>query len=108
VKWYGEESKKKLDQVLPWAINKTMEGCVRDAKREHSFQNRTTTLEGSIQLRPAKKKGFSWAGIWGSFQVLYAKLIERGTKYMKARSFLMPAANANYGKLVEYIKQGMK
>lgn len=131
--WKGDELKEKMNRVIPWAINSITSECVREAKS--TVPKVTTVLQGSIQMRPAKKYGNVWAGLWGSFNCLYAIFVELGTKPhdifprtkkalfwegadhpvthvshpgTKAKPFLRPAADKLYPLLAEKIKEGMR
>lgn len=131
--WKGDELQKKMDRVVPWAINSIMSECVREAKS--NVPKVTTVLQGSIQMRMAKKIGNVWAGLWGSFNCLYAIFVELGTAPhdifpktkkalfwegaahpvssvhhpgTKAQPFLRPAADRLYPLLIEKIKEGAK
>jgi hypothetical protein len=122
--WNGEDLKAKKDRACIWGVNKTLENCVRGAKREHKFKNRSSTLEGSIQARPAQKDGNAVKGEWGSYNLDYAASIEGGSKAhdipnafgkgitvrhpgIKALPFLRPQADKHYPKLLGLIKQAM-
>lgn len=133
LKWKGEELKEKLDKAIPWAINSIMADCIRDAKA--AVPKKTTTLQGSIRMEIARKIAGIWTGIWGSFNVLYAIMVEKGTKphmifpktkkalYWEgadhpvksvnhpgttAKPFLVPAANKNYPRLNAKIREGLE
>jgi HK97 gp10 family phage protein len=105
--WKGDELKKKMDRVVPWAINSIMADCVREAKQVHPWKVRTGTLQGGIQMRVAELIGSAWVGLWGVWGVLYAIFQELGTVKMRANPFLRPAADKLYPKLKEKIKEGM-
>lgn len=105
-KWYGEELKKKMDQVVPLAINSILADCVRESKAVVPV--RTAILQGSIQMRVAEKGGSSgWSGTWGSWNVNYAIFVELGTQFMRARSYLRSVADRLYPQLADRIRQVM-
>lgn len=81
------------------AIDQTTAACVQHAKDHHPWRNRTGTLEGSLQMRPAERRGMRIVGQWGSFQVRYAIFLELGTSRMPAYPYLRPAADAEYPRL---------
>lgn len=75
--WRGDELKKKMDRVIPWAINSILADCVREAKAR--VPKDMTVLQGSIQMRTARKSGNNWIGIWGTWNCKYAIFVEKGT-----------------------------
>jgi len=130
--WKGDELKKKMDRVIPWAINSILADCVREAKTR--VPKKTTTLQGSIQMRTARRIGSNWIGIWGTFNCKYAIFVEKGTPphiiepvtkkalYWEGAShpvkrvyhpgtqpqpFLIPSADRHFPRLKSKIKEGM-
>ena len=89
LKWNGEEIKRKMIEAAKCGVDATTAACVRKAKGK--VQVKTSTLQGSIQMRPAKVQGDDVVGLWGSFNVNYAIYVEKGTKphvnYAVCRSF---------------------
>lgn len=90
------------------AIDQTMADAVTHAKTNHPWKNRTATLEGSLQMRPAAVMGRSVVGQWGSFTVNYALWLEIGTADMPAYPYLRPAADATYHLLAGRIRANLK
>ena len=112
LKWEGKKVLANVNAATLKGINKTMAACVESAKRNHSWQNRTTTLEGSISIATyARKEGRGAAGLWGSKDVAYALIHELGGQAGRGRSvtiparpYLRPAADAYYPLLAENIR----
>lgn len=85
--WRGDEIITKLHRASRLGINHAMAICVRVAKDEHPFTNRTTTAEKSIRVaQPARTEGVVTYGIWGSTLNNYFKYLEFGTKFTKTRT----------------------
>lgn len=128
--WRGAEVMGKMARAQIFGINKTMAEAVEHAKRNHTWQNRTGTLEGSISIAEfAHPAGTGVRGTWGSKDVIYALIHELGGKIMPvrarrlvfqiggawrsvlsvtipARPYLRPAADATYPRLAANIRQG--
>src|SRR3990170_3743568 len=106
LKWRGDKIPPSIDKVVRVAINTTMGACVAYAKANHSFINRTGTLERSIRIvQEARTRAARSLGVWGSAQVVYALFIEFGTFRINALPFLRPSAQVNYPKLAPTIKR---
>ena len=105
VHWKGDQIVTNMGKATALGIDQVLAMCVNDAKNDHNFVNRTGLLEGSIQSRPAQISGGRWVGSWGSFNVDYAIFVEAGTIKLQARPFLRPAADRNYPKLPDQIRQ---
>ena len=107
LKWRGNEVLKKAEQAAMIGVNKTMADCVIQAKSNHPFQNRTSTLEGSVRIvEIAKKTLNAIIGVWGSVDVEYAIHIELGTRFhTRSYSFLRPAADVVYPRLARNIRE---
>lgn len=99
LRWRGAEVYERAKHATKQGINETLADCVNDAKDTHPWSNRTGTLEGSLQMRPAVDEGSRVVGTWGSFTVRYAIYLELGTRHMHAMPYLRPAADRNYPKL---------
>lgn len=110
--WKGDEVQKKMEACIKKGINQTMSAAVIHAKKNHPWQNRTGTLEGSIRpVVAARKEGDEFVGLWGSVDVAYALYLELGLKFnlvkgaasfgqrRRAFPFLRPAAEVEYPKL---------
>ncbi len=101
--WNGVKVTKKVIAATKAAVDETMAECVRAAKRLVPVD--TSTLQGSIQMRPAKVVTDGIAGLWGSFTVNYAIYVETGTGKMAAQPYLRPAADQQYPLLAGRIKK---
>ena len=128
--WRGPEVAAKMLKASLFGVNKTMAETVEHAKRNHRWQNRTGTLEGSISISEfARKEGNGVRGIWGSKDVRYALIHELGGRIVPvnapalkfqvggqwvtvsqvnipARPYLRPAADAVYPQLAANIRLG--
>ena len=64
-----------------------------DAKQNHSFKNRTGSLEDSIRYEKVEQtnKMVKWRVLAGNEDVDYAIHVELGTRKMQALPFLRPA-----------------
>lgn len=131
LKWFGKAVKGRMRDAQILGVNQTMAACVADAKRNHTFQNRTGILEGGIDIAvyaaPSSDGGVK--GTWGVRDVVYARIHELGgvitPKKGKAlaipdpnrpggillvksvtipkRPYLRPAADTQYPKLAKRI-----
>ena len=128
--WRGRQVSAKMVKAQLFGINKTMAEAVEHAKRNHAWQNRTGTLEGSISIAEfAHPDGKGFSGLWGSKDVRYALIHELGGKIVPksapklkfqisgswvtvnevnipARPYLRPAADAVYPRLAANIREG--
>ena len=103
LKWNGELVKRNTIEAAKWGVDATMAACVREAKGRVRVD--TTTLQGSIEMRPAQQQGDDVVGLWGSFSVNYAIFVEMGTGRMSAQPYLWPSADHQYPKLPDRIKR---
>ncbi|MFN3990052.1 MAG: hypothetical protein ACK4IS_07320 [Erythrobacter sp.] len=128
--WYGAAVSEKMRAAAKLGINATMAACVSQAKSNHSWQNQTGILEGSIKITAfARAAGNSVIGQWGSADVKYALIHELGGVIrpvrakalafrladgsfrmaqqvtIPARPFLRPAADALYPLLADKIRK---
>jgi hypothetical protein len=114
--WRGDEIIKRVRDAAKAGINDTMAAAVLHAKENHPFQNRTSTLEGSVRIETyATERGADEVyGRWGSVDVVYAMRIELGFQgkdamgrmyNQRAFSFLRPAADVEYPKLAGRIRR---
>lgn len=128
--WNGEQVKRNMIIAAKWGIDATMAAAVRKAKGR--VAKKTTTLQGSIQMRQAQQRGDRVVGLWGSFNVNYALYVEEGTDPhvilpsakkalwwpgldhpvksvnhpgTKAQPYLIPSADEEYPKLAGRIKR---
>lgn len=133
LKWYGRAVTKKMREAQVEGVNRTMAACTTEAKANHDWQNRTATLEGSIDVADyAKEVSGGVKGTWGSRDVAYALIHELGgvikpknaqalaipqddgsvrlvkSVTMPARPYLRPAADKEYPKLAGRIKRAFK
>ena len=133
LKWYGEAIKRKVQVAQRRGINETMAGCLREAKSRVPV--RTGLLQGSLRMIPAAVKAGKVVGIWGSFQVDYARVVEFGMRPhvilpvnkkalywpgalhpvkvvhhpgTKGKPFLRPAAEKEYPLLGQRIKRALQ
>lgn len=79
LKWNGKAVKGRMRDAQIAGVNQTMAACVVDAKRNHSWQNRTGILEGGIDIADyAAPNGDGVKGTWGVRDVVYALIHELG------------------------------
>lgn len=76
-KWRGKEVRDKVFRASARGIDSIMADCVSEAKAKVKVV--TATLQGGIQMRPAKIIGSKVVGIWGVWNVAYALPVEVGT-----------------------------
>ena len=125
IKWKGGAVIAKLRRAQITAVNTTMAAAVLHAKQNHGpgahgagrFQTRTASLERSIRIVEAAKRIVGGAkGIWGSTDTIYARRIELGFQGKDSKGrvvdapafpFLIPAAQAEYPKLVGRIRAAL-
>jgi len=123
--WKGKDVADAVVSAARRGMDGCLAACVRTAKSEHSFHNRTGILEGSIQIAQfAHEEDNALVGQWGSKGVKYAKAVEQGTDPyiirngfgrgilihhpgLKGRPFLQPAAEKHYPELKARIKAEM-
>lgn len=133
LKWYGKAVTKKMRDAQVEGVNRTMAACTSEAKANHDWQNRTATLEGSIDIADyAKEVGSGVKGTWGSRDAAYALIHELGgvikpknaqalaiqqddgsvrlvkSVTMPAWPYLRPATDKGYPKLAGRIKRAFK
>lgn len=119
--WQGDKLIGKMEACIKQGINQTMSAAVIHAKKNHPWQNRTGTLEGSIRpVVAARKEGDEFVGLWGSVDVEYALYLELGLKFnlvkgvasfgqkRRAFPFLRPAAEAEYPNLARNIQNAFE
>ncbi|WEK00597.1 MAG: hypothetical protein P0Y59_02580 [Candidatus Sphingomonas phytovorans] len=77
--WTGDAVKERLRKAQIRGVNATMGACVVEAKSNHPWQNRTTVLEGGIDVVDyAVPVEAGVTGTWGVRDVVYALMIEVG------------------------------
>lgn len=99
VDWNGDQVLENVLAATRAAIDETTAASVIHAKSNHPWQNQTGTLEGSYQMRPSEVEGDMVAGEWGSFDVIYAAVIEDNYPALR------PAADTEYPQLAERISK---
>lgn len=103
VTWRGDQVANKVKRSAANAIDTTTALCVNGAKSEHAWRNRTGTLEGGIQMRPAQVIGPKVVGRWGVFDVNYARYLELDPRFR----WLRPQADRYYPGLAALIRRGV-
>ena len=127
LKWLGPAVTERLARAQILGVNGTLAAAVNHAKRNHDWQNRTGTLEGSIGVQDfARAEGRGVRGSWGSRDARYALIHELGgtivpkrakalvfeiggevVRVMKvvipARPYLRPAGDVEYPRLARRI-----
>lgn len=113
--WRGAEIAAKIEGASLLGVERTMADAVAYAKRNHGWENRTGTEEGSLRIvDDAHSDGAAVTGTWGSADVNYTIFLEflageimGDTGWTRTRNggspFLRPSADANYPKLRGYI-----
>ncbi len=106
--WKGDELKSRFRRAQVEGIEATMAAAVVHAKRNHPWINRTGILERSIDIIIHAKATRNGArGVWGSIAVVYALIQELGGRFIPARPYLRPAADAQYPGLARRIKAAL-
>ena len=77
LKWNGEAIIKKTLDKTRLAMDRIMAKCIKEAKGDVPVK--TSTLQGSIRMKPTRLQGNDLVGEWGSYNVKYAIYIETGT-----------------------------
>lgn len=106
-RWLGGEVEAKVILASRLAIDQTTGAAVDQAKDNHTWQNVTGTLEGSLQMRQAEVLPGRIRGQWGSFTVNYALWLEIGTSRMAAQPYLRPSADSEYPLLAGRIRANL-
>lgn len=131
--WKGKALTEKMRTAQKLGVNRTMSDAAQHAKANHNWQNRSTLLEGSIDIADfAHEVPGGVEGQWGSQDVRYALIHELGgvivpvkAKALKfrlldgsfrivksvtipARPYLRPAADATYPQLAGNIKKAFE
>lgn len=105
--WEGDDLAKRVLEATRHGVDATTAACAQHAKSNHEWQNVSGIAEGSIRIEPAEVAGSVVRGQWGSFDVNYFIFLELGTSVMNARPSLQPAAEAEYPKLPERIREAL-
>lgn len=127
--WNGDAVTARLKAAQIAGVNATMGACVNQAKRSHTWQNRSGVLEGGIGIVDyAAPNGTGVRGVWGVQDVRYALIHELGgvitplvarvlafelngrmvfarSVTIPARPYLRPAADAIYPSLAIRIRK---
>jgi len=79
--WNGDQIRDRAIAAAEWGVDATTSACVRAAAKRlypgHGYDH--GVLRRSIQMRPAQRVRKYVVGLWGSFDVLYAIYVEKGT-----------------------------
>lgn len=79
LRWNGDALTAKMRAAQINGVNKTMADAVQQAKNNHTWNNQTGVLEGSIKIAEfARADAAGVAGTWGSTDVEYARIHELG------------------------------
>lgn len=109
LKWEGDKIITKFDKCIVLGMADTISKCVRHAKNNHPWKNRSTHLEGSIREETHPRKvGDEFIGVWGSVDIEYALVLELGGVNRPAFPYLRPAADAEYPRLKDRIRRCFK
>lgn len=85
--WKGKALTEKMRAAMIAGVNKTMADCVVHARRNHTWQNQTGALTGSIQIASfAAREGTYVVGKWGSLDLKYALIHELGGVIVPVRA----------------------
>jgi hypothetical protein len=121
--WKGDQVKRTYANAAALAIDATMSAAIMHAKQNHSagahgmkrFVTQKSPLERSIRIKtPARQRGGTIVGTWGSIGIVYARRIEMGFQgkdsagrvfNQPAFPFLRPAADVEYPKLAGRIRR---
>ena len=76
IDWQGDQVRSAFAESAREAIDETMGLCVTDAQKNVPY--RTGTLQRSIKPSKAKIAEDEVYGVWGSFDVVYALVVETG------------------------------
>lgn len=77
--WNGDAVSQRWKDAQIAGVNATMGAAVNHAKRNHPWQNRTTVLEGAINITdPAKPIATGVEGVWGVNDQVQARILEVG------------------------------
>lgn len=130
LKWNGKAVTARMRAAQIEGVNQTMAAAAAEAKRNHTWNNRTGVLEGGIDITQyAQPDGGGVKGTWGVRDVVYARIRELGgtitpkaakalavplpeggiallqSVTIPARPYLRPAADKQYPKLPERIRR---
>ena len=101
--WKGNDVFKETIRRTKAGMDETMGACVGTAKITVSNGGRmpflTGRLQGSVNFKPTQEVGEFLVGVWGSFDVPYAK------RQNDKHEFLQGSANENYPSLADRISK---
>ena len=130
--WKGDKLIAKVQAAQKKGLNRTVAETIEYSKGNHTWQNDTGELEGSISfIEFAHRAGAGFRAVWGSKDVVYALIHELGGKIVPkkapalrfqvggqwvttqevnipARPYLRPAADAVYPRLAENIRETLR
>lgn len=124
--WKGDKLKKRMRKAQITAVDTTMAAAVLHAKQNHGpgahgagrFETQTGSLERSVRIVDAAAEDHKGVfGRWGSIGINYARTIEIGFQGKDSKGrvidrpafpFLIPAAQAEYRKLVGRLRQSFR
>ena len=96
-------------EVLGPSLRKGAERVAASARQTRSFENRTWRLRRSIRVEQSRSSGgrfqFGWQVLAGGGAVFYARFIELGTRYIRARRFLLNAWKRQRTNVLRIIQQ---
>ena len=102
IDWRGAQVLERAQSAQTRAINVIMSRCVKHAMQHHTWTYRTGTLHGSLRIIDyAQITPEGAAGLWGSTDVNYARILEQGGErgdghYQRPFPYLRPAADVHY------------
>ncbi len=133
LKWYGPAVTAKMAKAQVEGVNRTMQACVVQAKRNHPWQNQTGLLEGGIDIADyAAPHASGVKGTWGVRDMVQARILEEGGTIVPRRAkalaipqsdgsvrlvrsvtiaphpYLRPAADEEYPRLAERIRKAFE
>lgn len=101
--WEGDQVRDLVSEATRRAIDQTTASAVAPAKSNHGgWKNRSGRAEGSIQFRPAVRRGSRWVGLFGSFNVNYFFRLELRFHTLRR------AADQEFPKLAGRIKRNLR
>jgi HK97 gp10 family phage protein len=102
--WRGREVTEAALRAAERGIDETLARCLARAIPAAPID--TGNLRASGFVRPARRDNRGVVGSWG-FSAGYAAYVELGTRYMTARPFMRPAADAEYPRLSTRIRAAL-
>jgi phage gpG-like protein len=96
--WNGPALTERMRKAQKFGVNATMERAVLQAKNNHTWNNQSGILEGSIRLVEfARDEGAGVVGTWGSTSADYALIHELGGVIVpvRAKALAIPQADGS-------------